>query len=104
MTLTQSLEAPTDAQLNYIRSDAIHSKVEAALIIDQLKDGTYDWRQYLITGGRSLMCACEPGFTCPKCRGVTEHDDWYAEFGADPSAKNNNQGREPEGVSEWHVA
>lgn len=48
------------------------------------------------------MCACEPGYTCPKCEGVTEHDDWHAEFGADPA--DHRDDFEPQEVPEWHVA
>lgn len=30
------------------------------------------------------MCACEWNYTCPKCKGVTEHDDVYADFTPEP--------------------
>lgn len=54
MTLT--IEAPTDAQLDVIRvmcrereeplPDVIYSKAEASAIIEALKAGRYDWRNY----------------------------------------------------------
>lgn len=30
------------------------------------------------------MCACEPGFTCSRCRGVTMDDDWKREHELEP--------------------
>jgi hypothetical protein len=54
--VTLTIEAPTDAQLDFIRSlcrnaeqplpDVIYSKTEATAIIDALKSGRYDWRNY----------------------------------------------------------
>lgn len=55
------IEAPTDAQLDYIRDlcrkadvptpDAIYSRQEASVIIEQLRAGRYNWREYAHESG-----------------------------------------------------
>lgn len=29
-------------------------------------------------------CGCDAGFTCTRCRGTSQHDDWHREFAYEP--------------------
>lgn len=59
MAMSMVIEAPTDAQLDYIASlcayrncptpEAVYSKAEASVIIDRLRAGTYRADDYALT-------------------------------------------------------